>query len=203
MAYIERNDVVEARALIEIILWIRGVVSRTRGVVLDMAARTQIHRFNVEWDSGCTMVGNVPGVVVTCDGIGLLDGRAIDCGHVGQAHDTAGFRNTHVVYHGTKDLEGILRCNGLIHSAINTCGGKLGWFHSKSFSQAYGYAAAVNGFKVILKIHSRCFNACGRGRTWSYTKAGCTNYAIVAILLVPDTSDCIGTLAQARSQSSA
>ena len=46
MAYIERNDVVEARALIEIILWIRDVVSRTRGVVLDMAARTQIHRYH-------------------------------------------------------------------------------------------------------------------------------------------------------------
>ena len=181
---------VDPRALFECILWLRGVFSACgfEFQYSDLAARTHIQRFDIGLDSGRPVADGVPSVVFDCTGM-LHDGLVRDCGHWGgkSIGDTY-IRHTHVVYHGTKNLEGVLRCNGVMHEAQNTCAGKRGWFHSKSLSQAYGYASTVQGFKVVLKFHSRCFHSCEGGRSWYYTKADCRNYVIAGIILIPDTA---------------
>jgi hypothetical protein len=177
-----RSQMEHARALFEGILGLRELFSRACGWQLDysqLAARASIKRLDI--NIGSSVTHDVPGVVFDCTGL-LFDGLELDCGHHG------GLANgvIHVRYHGTKDLEGILRSDGVLNESVNNCAGKRGWYHTESLSMAYGYSACVGGFRPILKLGCGCFNSCGGQRTWAYTRHDCRRYAIVDIILLPD-----------------
>ena len=115
---------------------------------------------------------------------GLLhDGLSLpDCGHPGKANAEHG---GDVVYHGTKDLVGILQSNGVFRDAINTAENKQGWYHGNFFcalQYAHPMRLGCACYRPVLKVRTNCWNVC---KTWGYTKSGCVRYSIEQIILVP------------------
>jgi len=113
----------------------------------------------------------------------LYDGLHLpDCGHGGKALTEGKW-----VYHGTKNLPGILQSNGVMLDAINTADGKQGWYHGQ-FKCALYYAHPMllgrEWYKPVLKVRADCWNKC---KTWGYTKSGCMRYSITEIILVPQS----------------
>jgi hypothetical protein len=116
---------------------------------------------------------------------GLLhDGLSLpDCGHLGKAKAEHG---GDMVYHGTKDLFGVLQSNGVLRDAINTADGKKGWYHG-DFMTALQYAHPIRlgraSYKPVLKVRTNCWNVC---KSWGYTKSGCVRYSMEQIIMAPE-----------------
>ena len=177
-----------SRALFEGILELRELFSRACGWQLDysqLAARASIRRLDINSDPAVAF--GVPSIVFDCTGL-LFDGLELDCGHHGGLADGV----IHLRYHGTKDLEGILRSNGVLNESVNNCAGKRGWYHTASLPMAYDYSSCISGFRPslrlrpVLKLAVGCFHSVGGQRKWAYTRHDCRRYAIVDIILIPD-----------------
>jgi len=122
-----------------------------------------------------------PCIVFNCEGM-LFDGLDIpncSCGGERLA------KTYPIVFHGTKDLYGILASNGVLTEAINTADYKMGWYHSTNFKTAIWYADQVrmgrSSWKPVLKVKTKCWNRC---RDWGYTKTLCKRYSIHKVYLV-------------------
>jgi len=115
---------------------------------------------------------------------GLLhDGISLPaCGHGGKAKAGGS-----IVYHGTKDLVGILQSNGVLHDATKTADYKQGWYHAEDFMTALQYAHPMRlgcaAYRPVLQVRTNCWNVC---KSWGYTKSGCMRYSIEQIILVPE-----------------
>jgi hypothetical protein len=167
---------VNATALFECILALRNLLERQAGCNIsydELGARCRLEH-----------MGSLPSpLCVTFDTRGLLhSGLHLPfCGHWGGKAKIGG----DMCYHGTKNLAGILHCNGVLHDAINTALGKQGWYHG-DFATALWYASPMYLgralYKPVLKVHTLCWNACN---TWGYTKSGCMRYSIVSVIMVP------------------
>lgn len=171
--YLSTNtDYQDSQALFEGILALRDTFAGACGYMLnyrDLAERCCIERRD----------GN-PCIVFDCEGM-LFDGLGLpECSCVG---DLA--KNNPIVFHGTKDLCGILSSNGVMREATNTADHKVGWYHSTNFQTARWYAGQMElgrGFwQPVLQIKSKCWNRC---RSWGYTKKSCKRYSVRKIYLV-------------------
>ena len=124
-----------------------------------------------------------PCIVFNCEGM-LFDGLGLpECSCKGWLA-----KKDPTVFHGTKDLYGILASNGIMRASVhwsNTAEGKIGWYHSTNFKTALSYARKVqlgrSFWQPVLQATSKCWN---RVRTWGYTKKLCKRYSIHKIYLV-------------------
>ena len=157
---------------IEGILALRDTFASASGYMLnyrDLAERSCIERLD----------GN-PCIVFNCEGM-LFDGLGLpecSCGGVLA-------KKYPIVFHGTKDLYGILASYGVMKEARNTADHKIGWFHSTNFETARWYARQMelgrSFWQPVLQINSKCWNRC---KSWGYTKKPCKRYSVRKIYLV-------------------
>ena len=122
---------------------------------------------------------------------GLLhDGLALCCDHQGVGHA--------LVFHGTKDLDRLIRTRGVMENAKRplikkTKAGRkvkcIGWYHTVHWATGLRYASCHTllgtRWRPVVRFDCPCRNTCDRGNSWHFTRSGCKNYAVSSIVMVP------------------
>ena len=113
-------------------------------------------------------------------------------------HDGLAYLATDITrFHGTDDLRGLLRSKGHVHDSESRLIRKKGWHHysrercleTLRHSRPQNFGGA--DFRVMTEFTCKCWNSCRDGRSWCYTRSGCTNYAMTAFWLFP-AENCSG-----------
>ena len=150
----------------------------------DMGQRVAIN--NVTLDG----VTQVPIIVVVVSDL-MLDGvGGNECDHIGLCDNK---QSRHMRFHGTNDIKGLLASGGLQKPELRRrpLSGKPGWNHypadlwRESVQYAIPQHLGNSLFRCVCEYDIRCWNSCGGGRTWHYTKDDCNRYSLVAIWLLP------------------
>jgi len=166
-------DYQDSQELFDGILALRDTFASACGYIItyrELAERCCIERHDGK-----------PCIVFNCEGM-LFDGLGLPnckCGGKKLADQYP------IVFHGTKDLHGILASNGVMNEAINTADHKMGWYHSTNFKTARWYAEPArmghSFWKPVLQFRSKCWNRC---RAWGYTKTLCKRYSVHKVYLL-------------------
>ena len=113
-------------------------------------------------------------------------------------HDGLAYLATDITrFHGTDDLRGLLRSKGYVHDSGRHSKDKNGWHHysrercleTLRHSRPQNFGGA--DFRVMTEFTCKCWNSCRDGRSWCYTRSGCTNYAMTAFWIFP-AENCSG-----------
>ena len=177
--------------LVESIFTFRQLMNEAQNVQLSM--RNMVERAQIRYP----MKDKTAAVFITLTGL-TFSGIDKNCFNKGCHTGFPGNGWSSRVYHGTRKLfevlgdEGTLTLSGRpLHQGPKTF---HGWYHSESFETALQYGAPHRPgdgfFKPVLEVVTTCQNAL-RGRTWRYTRSGCSRYEVVGVFLVPcQQGDC-------------
>jgi hypothetical protein len=150
----------------------------------DMGQRVAINNVTLHG------VTQVPMIVVVVSDLMWNAVGGNGCDHVGLCDNK---QSQHLRFHGTKDIGGLLASGGLQKHKRRRrpLSGKPGWNHYPAdlWRESVQYAIPQHLgnalFRCVCEYDIRCWNSCGGGRTWHYTKDVCKRYNLVSIWLFP------------------
>ena len=167
-------------AEINCIFWMREMLNFQLGTNLSLKHMRKRLNF--------TTLGGRRAMEFDLSGLPLVNGLdRPDCGHGSRANQATG----DIIFHGTKDLVGIINSRGVMKSGHRRKTHGKGWSCdatlSAHFALKYGrpvlFGSEHHTFRPLLKLRSKCYLQT-KTTGWFYCRKDCLRYTLEKIVLV-------------------